>query len=223
MPCSLGYHFTLRGGLLHVTYFIRSCDFLRYFRDDVYMAMRLGQWALQLRENTLDEDEFDTWYGVTGPPAHAHHQLHIFEGDMPKMRARPAGTTMRPSCSQLSWRSHASSPVAYAQQRHVGAVVVKDGRIVSIGYNGSPPGQPHCIDVGCAAEDGCLRTIHAEANAVFWAARTGTPLLGATMYATHSPCLTCAQQPIIVAGIRHFIYDNDYTASGAPTCSRTRA
>ena len=52
VPCSLGYHFTLRGGLLHVTYFIRSCDFLRYFRDDVYMAMRLGHGRCKLRRHT---------------------------------------------------------------------------------------------------------------------------------------------------------------------------
>ena len=91
----------------------------------------------------------------------------------------------------------------------VGAVIVQDRRIVSCGYVGSPPGQPHCLDVGCDPEDGCLRTIHAEMNAILWAARMGVPLDGAEMYATHSPCLTCAQG-IVQAGIGKFVYVTDY-------------
>ncbi len=84
VPCTLGYHFVLRGGLLHVTYFIRSCDFLRYFRDDVYMAMRLGQWIL----DKLDYgDPSAPWAGVRMGFLHMHMvSLHIFEGDMGKMR-----------------------------------------------------------------------------------------------------------------------------------------
>lgn len=91
----------------------------------------------------------------------------------------------------------------------VGAVIVQDKRIVSCGYNGSPPGQPHCLDVGCDPPDGCLRTIHAEANAILWAARHGTSLNGATMYATHAPCLTCAQA-IAASGIKRFVYNRAY-------------
>lgn len=65
----------------------------------------------------------------------------------------------------------------------VGAVVVKDNRILSTGYNGAPPGKPHCIDIGCQiVDDHCDRTIHAETNAVTQAARFGTSLDGATMY-----------------------------------------
>ena len=86
----------------------------------------------------------------------------------------------------------------------VGAVIVQDNRIVSCGYNGSPPGQDHCLDVGCDPPDGCLRTIHAEANAILWAARTGVSVEGATMYATHQPCLTCAQA-IAAAGIKRVV------------------
>lgn len=92
---------------------------------------------------------------------------------------------------------------------HVGTVIVQDNRIVSCGYNGSPPGHDHCLDVGCDPADGCLRTIHAEANAIHWAARTGVSLLGATMYATHAPCLTCAQA-IAASGIKRFVYLNGY-------------
>lgn len=89
VPCTLGYHFILRGGLLHCTYHIRSCDFLRYFRDDVYMAMRLTQWilgALIDKETNAEVDE-EIW-NVTGLGILQMNitSLHVFEGDMPKMR-----------------------------------------------------------------------------------------------------------------------------------------
>lgn len=65
----------------------------------------------------------------------------------------------------------------------VGCVIEKDGRIISTGYNGSPPGEPHCVDVGCLVEDGhCIRTTHAEANAIAFAAKHGISTAGATIY-----------------------------------------
>jgi hypothetical protein len=103
VPCTLGYHFMLRGGLLHVTYHIRSCDFLRYFRDDVYMAMRLGQWILDqlwkiednecaawVQETKQHEDSYDRskqpWHDVQmGVLQMNIGSLHVFEGDMAKM------------------------------------------------------------------------------------------------------------------------------------------
>lgn len=96
----------------------------------------------------------------------------------------------------------------------VGCVIVRDRRIVSTGYNGSPPGADHCLDVGCeiAPEDselGCQRTIHAEANAIVFAARHGVPLDGASMYSTHSPCGKCAQL-IVAAGITAFYWTKGY-------------
>src|SRR5690348_17307641 len=67
----------------------------------------------------------------------------------------------------------------------VGCVIEKDGRTLSTGYNGSPPKEPHCDDVGCQMEDGhCIRTTHAEANAIAFAARYGIKLEGATLYVT---------------------------------------
>lgn len=67
----------------------------------------------------------------------------------------------------------------------VGAVIEKDGRILSTGYNGSLPKTPHCDDIGCQMEDGhCVRTNHAEANAIAFAARHGIAILGATLYTT---------------------------------------
>jgi dCMP deaminase len=67
----------------------------------------------------------------------------------------------------------------------VGAVIEKDGRILSTGYNGSLPGEPHCDDVGCDMQGGhCVRTVHAEANAICFAARHGINLNGSTLYTT---------------------------------------
>lgn len=89
VPCSLGYHFMLREGRLHCLYTIRSCDFLRHFRDDVYLTARLVQWMLdKLRlVAAQDNDADDFWQAVTpGTLTMVIHSLHIFEGDLPKMR-----------------------------------------------------------------------------------------------------------------------------------------
>lgn len=98
------------------------------------------------------------------------------------------------------------------QRGHVGAVLVVDGRQVASGYNGAPPGHPHCTDIGCDIHPevaGCQRSIHAEANAIAFAARHGVPIQGATLYCTAGPCLKCAQL-ILSAGIAEVIYDVPY-------------
>lgn len=96
---------------------------------------------------------------------------------------------------------------------HVGAVAVQDRRIVATGYNGAPPGRPHCTDVGCdlsAGEAaGCQRSVHAEANLVAWAARAGVGLAGALVYSTHSPCKKCAEL-LLSAGIAEFHFSREY-------------
>lgn len=108
---------------------------------------------------------------------------------------------------------------------HVGALVVVEHRIVSTGYNGSPSGAPHCLEVGClpvvnhmlttdelALESwGCQRAIHAELNAILWAARYGIKLEGGHMYCTYSPCKTCAEA-IVQAGIKQFTHLKAYRA-----------
>ena len=106
----------------------------------------------------------------------------------------------------MAWLVSARSTCNRGQ---VGAVIVDDRRPVSIGYNGAPPRMKHCTEVGCDPEDGCERTIHAEANAIAWAARRGISVEGATMYSTHSPCRMCANL-IASAGIDAFIYDTEY-------------
>jgi dCMP deaminase len=78
------------------------------------------------------------------------------------------------------------------KRARVGAVIVKNNRILVTGYNGSPPGHPHCIDVGCLLEAGrCIRSVHAEQNAIATAARYGVGIENALIYTTTEPCPRC--------------------------------
>ena len=107
--------------------------------------------------------------------------------------------------------AHAFSDRSTCVRARVGAVIVRDRHLLTHGYNGSPPGADHCLDVGCAIGDdgGCERTIHAEANALAFAARVGISVEGATLYCTHEPCYRCAQL-LLVSGIAEVIYDQPY-------------
>jgi dCMP deaminase len=95
-------------------------------------------------------------------------------------------------------------------RKSVGAVVVRDGHILSTGFNGAPAGLPHCDAAGHNLVDGhCSRAVHAEANALVIAARHGAAVAGADMYCTSSPCLNCAKL-IINAGIKRVIFGETY-------------
>jgi dCMP deaminase len=97
----------------------------------------------------------------------------------------------------------------------VGAVIVKDKRILTTGYNGSPAGLPHCDEIGHLIVDGhCVRTLHAEQNAIIQAALHGVSVAGGTIYVTHQPCITCAKM-IINAGIRRVVYAGVYPDENA--------
>ncbi len=92
----------------------------------------------------------------------------------------------------------------------VGAVIVRDKRILTTGYNGAPTGLPHCTEVGCLMVNGhCVRTLHAEQNAIIQGALHGVDVSGSTIYVTHQPCLVCAKM-IINAGIVRVVYAGDY-------------
>lgn len=103
--------------------------------------------------------------------------------------------------------------------RHkVGAVLVKDKRILATGYNGSPPGMAHCLDVGCIRDKMKIpsgtraeicRAVHAEQNAIIQCATYEVSSSGATLYSTHQPCTICTKM-IIAAGVKKIIYDNSY-------------
>ncbi len=83
---------------------------------------------------------------------------------------------------------------ATCDRNHVGCVLVRDKSILATGFNGSIRGRPHCEEIGHLMEDGhCVRTVHAEANAIVQAARNGVRLEGATAYITSSPCWKCFQ------------------------------
>lgn len=87
----------------------------------------------------------------------------------------------------------------------VGAVLVRDNRILATGYNGAPSGEPHCFDEGCIIEDGhCQRALHAEVNAIASAARSGVSVDRAVMYLYDSqfrgPCREC-RKVLIAAGV----------------------
>ena len=92
----------------------------------------------------------------------------------------------------------------------VGAVMVRERHIISTGYNGSPAGLPHCDDVGHLMVDGhCVRTVHAEVNAIIQAAVFGQATREAECYVTHFPCLNCSKM-LINARISRLVYKNDY-------------
>jgi dCMP deaminase len=96
-------------------------------------------------------------------------------------------------------------------RKHVGAVIVRDKAVLATGYNGSLRGLPHCTDVGCLIEnDHCVRTVHAEANAILQAARHGVRIDGADIYVTASPCWECFKL-IANAGIRRVLYGEFYS------------
>ena len=92
----------------------------------------------------------------------------------------------------------------------VGATIVRDKRIIAGGYNGSIAGGDHCIDKGCFVIDNhCVRTVHAEMNALLQCAKFGVPTADAEIYVTHFPCLQCCKA-LIQAGIKTVYYAEDY-------------
>ena len=102
-----------------------------------------------------------------------------------------------------------------ARRLHVGAIIVKEDRIISIGYNGMPSGwDNNCEDV---LEDATLKTkpevLHAETNAIAKLAKSNESGMGATMFITHAPCLDCAKL-IYQSGISSVLYRNSYRDTG---------
>ena len=106
---------------------------------------------------------------------------------------------------------------SHCVKAQVGAVLAKDTRIISIGYNGPPAGTHNCDEewptTGCArdAKGSCSLALHAEENAILYAVKNGTKLEGATLYTTLSPCLPCARL-IFSAGITRVYFQKSYAA-----------
>ena len=103
-------------------------------------------------------------------------------------------------------------------RRQVGAILVKDKRILATGYNGAPSGLKHCEEVGCLRADTSIpsgqrhelcRGLHAEQNAIIQAAYHGFSIRGATLYCTNKPCVICSKM-LINAGIKKILYEDGY-------------
>ena len=119
---------------------------------------------------------------------------------------------------ELAWTIGSWSS-CYQENRHIGAVIVKNKRILTTGYNGAPAGIKSCTEKG-----ECMRrklnipsgtrhelcyAIHAEQNAIIQAAKLGISIEGATMYCTHQPCVICAKM-IVNSGITRVVYGEGY-------------
>ena len=120
---------------------------------------------------------------------------------------------------------------ATCRRRRVGAILVKNKRILATGYNGAPTGVPHCLDVGCLREQmgvpsgerhELCRGLHAEQNAILQAAHYGVSIEGADIYCTNLPCAICTKM-IINAGIRRVYYLEGYADPLAEEMLRTAA
>ena len=118
---------------------------------------------------------------------------------------------------------HALAKRATCARGRTACVIVKDNQIVVLGYVGTPPGLPHCDEVGhlmkkVVEEDGtirehCMRTIHAEQNAICQAAKHGVSIAGGTLYCKLAPCRTCAML-LIACGIKRIVAEYKYHAGG---------
>lgn len=153
-------------------------------------------------------------------------ELVAEEGERGSGRESSAWGEDKPSCNpqRPSWDEYFMEVARVVAgrstclRRHVGAVVVRDKRILATGYNGAPTGLPHCLDLGClrdalGAPSGerqeVCRASHAEQNALVQAARYGIALEGATLYCTTAPCSICAKM-LVNAGIRRIVYGQEY-------------
>lgn len=120
---------------------------------------------------------------------------------------------------RISWhqyfmlQSHLIALRSTCERLTVGATIIRENRMIAGGYNGSVSGSAHCVDEGCYVIDGhCVRTVHAEMNAILQCAKFGAQTEGAEIYVTHFPCLPCCKS-IIQAGIKTVYYAEDYRNS----------
>jgi dCMP deaminase len=106
--------------------------------------------------------------------------------------------------------AYAVSERSTCDRAFVGCVLVRDKRILTTGFNGSPAGIDHCEDVGHLMIEGhCIRTIHAETNAIIQAALHGISTRDAICYVTHFPCINCTKA-LINAGVERIVYSVAY-------------
>jgi len=138
--------------------------------------------------------------------------------EQPETPDAPRGKTRPPWDEYFMKIAELVSTRSTCLRRQVGAVIVRDRRILTTGYNGAPSGMVHCLDRGCLREalgipsgqrQELCRGLHAEQNAIIQAAVMGVSITGGTLYCTHQPCITCAKM-LINAGIVRVVYASGY-------------
>lgn len=148
--------------------------------------------------------------------------LHL--NDPKEIHRQPAANDLRPTANRPGWDeyfmeiAHVVAKRSTCLRRQIGAIIVKDRRILASGYNGAPAGLSHCLDVGCLRDKMGIpsgerhelcRGLHAEQNALIQAAVYGIAIQGAIFYVTHQPCIMCAKI-MINAGINKVVFQGDY-------------
>jgi len=141
-----------------------------------------------------------------------------------KKKRNTTGGKLRASKTRPSWDEYFMHIAELAAtrstclRRQVGAVIVKDKKILATGYNGAPSGLKHCLDIGCLREKlkipsgerhELCRATHAEQNAIVQAALLGVSIKDSTMYSTTHPCILCSKL-IINAGIKRIVIKDSY-------------
>lgn len=123
---------------------------------------------------------------------------------------KPADTGRQP------WNDYFMDMAVHVSSRstcdrlHVGAVFVKDTRVLATGYNGALPGRKHCQEIGCLMHNNhCVRTVHAETNAIAQAAQHGVSLQDSTLYVNYLPCISC-YAIVLAAGCKAVYYKEQY-------------
>jgi dCMP deaminase len=139
-----------------------------------------------------------------------------------KKREKKDCRPLRPSWEEYFMDiTHLVSKRSTCLRRQVGAILVKDKKILATGYNGAPSRLDHCLEVGCLRQEKGIpsgerhelcRGLHAEQNAIIQAAYHGVGIQGSTLYCTNHPCVICSKM-IINAGINQIVYEEGYADS----------
>ena len=131
--------------------------------------------------------------------------------DLVKKDQQPDEDYKRPSWDEYFMTlSKLAAIMATCPKRHVGSVIVKNKRVLATGYNGAPPGLPHCTEVGCLIFENegssCRRVLHSEQNAILQDSRN---VEGATLYTSYLPCVDCMKE-IVSVKITEVVYEEEY-------------
>lgn len=184
----------------------------------IYRHFKGGMYAVEhiARDSTDPNNELVVYKDLNGPKVWVRSRTEfegVHESGVQRFEHISAPT-------RLGWTeyfvemTHLFARRATCDRKHVGAVFVRDNRVISTGYNGSPPGLPHCDDVGhdLVVTDGrenCVRTVHAEQNGVYQAAQHGVSLVGSVVHVNTFPCWNCAKALLSVR-IAKIVYDANY-------------